>query len=98
MTPARRCLTFRDIDARAGIAKLQVEPDVFEQPVAVTVENGAITYLQEQPGVGKMIVATQTKPSENGWPAMMSQHGVDAGGNLLVRVATGLCRMRARRT
>jgi len=89
--------TFRDIDPKAGTARLNVEPDTFDQPVAVSVESGAISYLQEQPGVGKMVVATQTKPTDQGWPATMSQHGWTAEGSLFIRTATGMCRMRARR-
>lgn len=86
---ARIRFTFRDIDPKAGAAKLNVEPDTFDQPVAVSVENGAIFYLQEQPGIGKMIVATQTKPTEEGWPATMSQHGWTSDGQLWLRGAPG---------
>lgn len=89
--------TFRDIDPKAGTAKMNVEPDTFDQAVMVAVEDGAISYLQEQPGIGKMVVATQTKPTDQGWPATMSQHGWRPDGQLWLRAAAGLCRMRARR-
>lgn len=71
-------------------------PDTFEQPVAVTIEQGAITYLQEQQlNVGKLVIATQTKSTDQDWPAIISQHGWTAEGGLSVRTATGMCRMRA---
>jgi hypothetical protein len=90
-------LTFREVDPKAGTARMVAEPDTFDQAAAVTVEDGAITYLQEQPNVGKMIVATRTKPTDQGWPATMSQHGWSKDGGLFVRTASGICRMRARR-
>lgn len=36
----------------------------------MTVDKGVIVYLQEQPGIGKLLVATQTKPTADGWPTM----------------------------
>ncbi|WP_375458560.1 hypothetical protein [uncultured Enterovirga sp.] len=52
-------------------------------------------YLHEKLGVSKMIVSTANKPTSEGWPAVMSQHGW-SGGELTMRAASGLCRMRAR--
>lgn len=89
-------LTFRDIDPAAGTAKMIVGQGASgELPVAVTVDAGAIVYLHERPGVSKMIVSTANKPTAEGWPAVMSQHGW-SGGELTIRAASSLCRMRAR--
>lgn len=89
-------LTFRDIDPKAGTARMIVgEGASGEMAVAVTVDAGAIVYLHEKPGVSKMIVSTGNGPTSEGWPAVMSQHGW-SGGELTIRAASGLCRMRAR--
>lgn len=89
-------LTFRDIDPAAGTAKMIGGQGVSgELPVSVSVDAGAIVYLHEKPGVSKMIVSTGTKPTVEGWPVVMSQHGW-ARGELTVRAASGTCRMRAR--
>lgn len=61
----------------------------------MTVDPDAITYLHERDRVSKMVVTTANKPSPLGWAAVMSQHGT-SDGRLTIRVATGLCRMRAR--
>ena len=89
-------LTFRDIDPAAGKAKMIVgEGASGEFAVAVTVDADAIVYMHEKPGMSKMIVSTANKPTSEGWPAVMSQHGW-SGGELPIQAASGLCRMRAR--
>lgn len=89
-------LTFRDIDPKAGTARMIIgEGASGEMDVAVTVDAGAIVYLQEKPGVSKMIVSTANRATSEGWPAVISQHGW-SGGELTIRAPSGLCRMRAR--
>lgn len=69
-------LTFRDIDPAARTAKMTVGQGASgELAVTVTVDAGAIVYLHEKPGLSKMIVSTANKPTAEGWPAVMSQHG-----------------------
>lgn len=89
-------LTFRDLDRVAGTARVTIgEGASGDEFAAVTVDANAITYLVERAGVFKLIVTTGNKATAEGWPAMMSQHG-SSGGELTLRNATGLCRMRAR--
>jgi hypothetical protein len=89
-------ITFRDIDPKAGTARVIFgEGASGEEFAAVTVDANAITYLVERAGVFKMIVTTGNKATVEGWPAMMSQHG-SSGGELTMRTAAGSCRMRAR--
>lgn len=91
-------LTFRDLDPKAGTGKVLFGAGASgEEFVAVTVEAAVITYLHERAGVSKMIVTTANKPTPEGWPAVMSQHGSGSGA-ITIRAATGFCRMRARRS
>ncbi len=87
---------FRDIDPAQAVATMVFEGDRRQLSVAMTVEEGAITYLREEPNLGKLLIATQTKPTEQGWPAIMSQHSWTEAGGLRVRTATGMCRLRQR--
>lgn len=90
-SPAAR-LTFRGHDAQNGRAALLIDDEPAENPVGMTVDQGAIVYLQEQPGIGKLLVATQAKPTADGWPATATLNGT-----LTLRVMTGRCRARPAR-
>ena len=87
---------FRDMDPAQAVATMIFEGDRRQLSVAMTVEEGAITYLREEPNLGKLLIATQTKPTDQGWPAIMSQHSWTEAGGLRVRTATGMCRLRQR--
>lgn len=84
------------MDPVNATAFMVFEGDRRQLSVAMTVEEGAITYLREEPNLGKLLVATQTKPTDQGWPAIMSQHSWTEEGGLRVRTATGMCRVRGR--
>lgn len=88
-------LTFRDQDPTAGRALMIVGNEPYETAVGMTIDKEAIVYLQEQSGVGKLLISTASKATPDGWPAVASQHGW-AEGDLKIRVLTGLCRMRLR--
>jgi len=83
-------------DSRAGAATMVMEGETVEQRVGTTSDKSSIVDMLEEPGTSKLLVSTQSKPTPDGWPAIMTQHEWGTG-DLTINVLTRIGRMRARK-
>lgn len=87
-------LTFRGHDPKAGTARMQIDDDPAEHQVRMTADPGAIVYLLQEPGIGKLLVSTAAKASPDGWSAVATRHQWSTGV-LTAELMAGACRYRS---